>query len=106
MTRQNRSLRLLGVFAHPDDESFCVGGTLAKYTAAGAEAMIVSATRGQAGQIRDARIATRKTLGAVREQELRRAARPWASSLSSVWTTRTARCRTSTDLSWSAISSV
>ncbi len=73
MTRQERSVRLLGVFAHPDDESFCVGGTLAKYTAAGAEAMIVSATRGQAGQIRDARIATRKTLGAVREQELRRA---------------------------------
>jgi len=67
-------LRLLGVFAHPDDESFCVGGTLAKYTAAGAAAMIVSATRGQAGQIRDARAATRRTLGVVREQELRRAA--------------------------------
>ncbi len=73
MTREERSLRLLGVFAHPDDESFSVGGTLAKYAAGGAEAMIVSATRGQAGQIRDARVATRRTLGAVREQELRRA---------------------------------
>jgi len=66
--------RILGVFAHPDDESFCAGGTLAKYAEAGAEIMVVSATRGDAGQIRDARAATRGTLGPVREQELRRAA--------------------------------
>jgi LmbE family N-acetylglucosaminyl deacetylase len=65
--------RILGVFAHPDDEVFCAGGTLARYTAAGAEAMVVSATRGQAGQIRDGRVATRQTLGQVREQELRTA---------------------------------
>jgi LmbE family N-acetylglucosaminyl deacetylase len=63
--------RILGVFAHPDDESFCAGGTLAKYAAAGAEIMVVSATRGDAGQIRDARAATRRTLGLVRERELR-----------------------------------
>src|SRR5690242_17838554 len=63
-------LRLLGVFAHPDDESFCAGGTFARYTNAGAEAMVVSATRGQAGQIRSAKVATRRTLGQVREQEL------------------------------------
>lgn len=67
------SERVLGVFAHPDDEVFVAGGTFAKYAAAGAEVMIVSATRGQAGQIRDARVATRKTLGQVREQELRTA---------------------------------
>ena len=70
---QTDQLRLLGVFAHPDDEVFVAGGTLAKYTARGAEAMVLSATRGQAGQIRDAAAATRHTLGAVREQELRRA---------------------------------
>jgi LmbE family N-acetylglucosaminyl deacetylase len=63
-------LRILGLFAHPDDEVFVAGGTLAKYAAEGAEIMVVSATRGQAGQIRDSRIATRRTLGAVREQEL------------------------------------
>lgn len=63
-------LRVLGVYAHPDDEVFCAGGALAKYVAAGAEAMVVSATRGQAGQIRSAQIATRHTLGQVREQEL------------------------------------
>ena len=41
-----RPPRILGVFAHPDDESFCAGGTLAKYAEAGAEIMVVSATRG------------------------------------------------------------
>jgi len=63
--------RLLGVFAHPDDEVFCAGGTLALYTDRGAEAVVCSATRGDAGQIRDATVATRRTLGAVRERELR-----------------------------------
>lgn len=65
--------RILGVFAHPDDEVFVAGGTFAKYTSRGAEAMVLCATRGQAGQIRDARVATRHTLGAVRERELREA---------------------------------
>jgi|FLYN01.1.fsa_nt_gi LmbE family N-acetylglucosaminyl deacetylase len=63
-------LKLLGVFAHPDDEVFCAGGTFAKYAAAGAEVMVVSATKGDAGQIRDAQTATRRTLGTVREREL------------------------------------
>jgi LmbE family N-acetylglucosaminyl deacetylase len=65
--------RILGVFAHPDDEVFCAGGTLARCVTQGAEAMVLSATRGEAGQIRDAALATRRTLGAVREQELRQA---------------------------------
>src|SRR5260221_4903637 len=67
------SRRLLGVFAHPDDEVFCVGGTLAQWAAAGGETMILCATRGGAGQIQDARAATRSTLGSVREHELRTA---------------------------------
>ena len=66
--------RLLGVFAHPDDEVFCAGGTMARAAEAGAEVMIVSATRGEQGQIRDPAAATRRTLGAVREGELRAAA--------------------------------
>jgi LmbE family N-acetylglucosaminyl deacetylase len=66
--------RLLGVFAHPDDEVFCAGGTMAGVAEAGAEVMIVSATRGERGQIRDAGVATRRTLGAVREGELGAAA--------------------------------
>jgi LmbE family N-acetylglucosaminyl deacetylase len=68
----NSNIRLLGLFAHPDDEVFCIGGTVAKYAASGADTMVVSFTRGEAGQIRDASIATRRTLGATREQELHR----------------------------------
>lgn len=69
----DRPSRLLCVFAHPDDEVFCVGGTVARWVASGGEAMVLSATRGEAGQIQDASAATRRTLGAVREHELRQA---------------------------------
>jgi LmbE family N-acetylglucosaminyl deacetylase len=62
--------RLLCVFAHPDDEVFCAGGSIAKYSAEGYEIKVVSATKGDAGQIRDAKIATRRTLGSVRAGEL------------------------------------
>src|SRR5215208_3092936 len=67
----HRTMRLLGLYAHPDDETFCTGGMFARYAARGAEIMVVSATRGEAGQIRDAGIATRRTIGKVRDQELR-----------------------------------
>jgi len=62
--------RVLGVFAHPDDEVFCVGGAMAASVSAGAVGGIVSLTRGEAGQIRDASTATRRTLGEVRAREL------------------------------------
>jgi LmbE family N-acetylglucosaminyl deacetylase len=67
-------LRIVGIFAHPDDETMCAGGTLAKYASAGADVRVVSFTKGEAGQIRDASAATRATLAAVRERELRAAA--------------------------------
>lgn len=67
---RDRPLRLLGLFAHPDDEVFCVGGTIARASAAGAETAIVSLTRGEAGEIRDSVAATRRTLGGVRVNEL------------------------------------
>ena len=66
-------VRVVGIFAHPDDESVCAGGTLARYAGDGADVRVVSLTRGGAGQIRDAAVATRVTLPAVRECELRRA---------------------------------
>ncbi len=53
---------MLGIFAHPDDETICAGGTLAKYASAGAEVRVISLTKGGAGQIRDASVATRATL--------------------------------------------
>jgi LmbE family N-acetylglucosaminyl deacetylase len=42
-------LKLLAVFAHPDDESMGMGGTLAKYSAEGVDAHLVCASRGERG---------------------------------------------------------
>lgn len=44
------SQRILGIFAHPDDESFLAGGTLAKYAANGWKVSVLCATRGEAGR--------------------------------------------------------
>jgi N-acetyl-1-D-myo-inositol-2-amino-2-deoxy-alpha-D-glucopyranoside deacetylase len=65
--------RLMGIYAHPDDEAFGLAGTLARATAAGNAAAVVCATRGEEGQIADAALATRQNLAEVREGELRRA---------------------------------
>jgi len=62
---------LLAVFAHPDDEAFGVGGTLTKYAAEGCDVYLVTATRGEAGQIAEPDLATPASLPYVREQELR-----------------------------------
>jgi LmbE family N-acetylglucosaminyl deacetylase len=69
-TPTHRAPRILGLFAHPDDEVFCVGGTIARCSEAGAVTGIASLTRGEAGQIRDSTSATRRTLGHVRVKEL------------------------------------
>ena len=69
-----QACRVLGLFAHPDDEIFCAGGTLARLAESGATTAVVSLTRGEAGQIRDAKVATRRTLGLVRAAELEAAA--------------------------------
>ncbi|MDZ7707831.1 MAG: PIG-L deacetylase family protein [Trueperaceae bacterium] len=42
--------RLLAVFAHPDDETFVAGGTLARYAATGNEVTVVCATSGELGR--------------------------------------------------------
>jgi N-acetyl-1-D-myo-inositol-2-amino-2-deoxy-alpha-D-glucopyranoside deacetylase len=65
---------LLAIFAHPDDEAFGTGGTLAHYAAHGAQVVLVCATRGEVGEIADDSLATHETLGRVRENELRCAA--------------------------------
>jgi N-acetyl-1-D-myo-inositol-2-amino-2-deoxy-alpha-D-glucopyranoside deacetylase len=64
---------LMGIFAHPDDEAFGMAGTMARATRAGYPVAIVSATRGEEGQIADPKLATPENLGQVREQELRNA---------------------------------
>jgi LmbE family N-acetylglucosaminyl deacetylase len=65
--------RLLGIFAHPDDEDL-IAGTLLHYHSLGVETGLVCATRGEVGDIADSVLATPENLGDVRETELRAAA--------------------------------
>lgn len=69
------SIDILWVLAHPDDESFGNAGTMLLAHESGITTGLICATRGEVGEIRDPRLATRDTLPAVREQELRRAMR-------------------------------
>jgi LmbE family N-acetylglucosaminyl deacetylase len=62
---------LMAVFAHPDDEAFGTGGTLTRYAAEGCDVYLVTATRGEAGQIAEPGLATPSSLPYVREWELR-----------------------------------
>ena len=61
--------RLLGAFAHPDDEGI-VSGALLQYSTSGVETGLVCATRGEVGEIADPALATPENLGQVREGEM------------------------------------
>ncbi|HEV2009661.1 MAG TPA: PIG-L family deacetylase [Candidatus Limnocylindria bacterium] len=65
--------RAIAAFAHPDDETFSVGGTLARAVSLGWHVTVICATRGEVGEIGPGTNATPQTLGAVRERELRAA---------------------------------
>jgi len=67
------SLRLLAVFAHPDDESMGMGGTLAKYAAESVETYLVCATRGERGWPALVDYPGPSALGKIRERELENA---------------------------------
>lgn len=62
-------VRLAGVFAHPDDDVYTIGGTLLLHP--GTELTLVFATSGGAGPISGPGLATRATLTDVREREQR-----------------------------------
>jgi LmbE family N-acetylglucosaminyl deacetylase len=62
---------LLVILAHPDDESFPMGGTVAKYAAQGVSVTLVCATRGEAGIPGFSPLEA----GKIRERELRAAAK-------------------------------
>lgn len=65
-----KSKRMLVILAHPDDESFAAGGTLAKYAHQDVQVVLLCATRGEAG-IPGVKP---EEAGAIRERELREAA--------------------------------
>ena len=62
---------ILFTFAHPDDECFGTGGTIAHYAHQGVHVALVCATRGEVGEISDPSLATPENLPQVREAELR-----------------------------------
>ena len=62
--------RLLTVLAHPDDESFGIGGTLARYADEGVAVHIAIATDGVAGSVAGGYEHTLQELAEVRRKEL------------------------------------
>ena len=67
--------RVLAVLAHPDDESFGLGGTLALYAQRGYETYYVCATRGEAGTVDEEHLKGFKDTAEMRTDELMRAAK-------------------------------
>jgi N-acetyl-1-D-myo-inositol-2-amino-2-deoxy-alpha-D-glucopyranoside deacetylase len=65
---------ILAVLAHPDDESFGMGGTLALYASRGAAVHLVCATRGEAGEVEPDLLEGYDSLASLRDKELRCAA--------------------------------
>lgn len=75
---------LLGLFAHPDDESFGPGGTLARYAAEGADVHVIIATDGDAGSVENNhKREDGRTLAQERGEELAKAV--IALGITSVW---------------------
>ncbi len=65
---------ILAVLAHPDDESFGMGGTLALYASRGVEVHLVCATRGEVGEVSPDLLKGFESIAKLRESELRCAA--------------------------------
>ena len=61
---------LMVAFAHPDDETFGMGGTLALYAARGYRVVVITATRGEAGEIQDPSMQGQGSIVDIRQREL------------------------------------
>ncbi len=64
---------LSAVFAHPDDETFATGATLARYAGDGVHCSLYCATDGDAGRSSGIPVSSRAELAALRRDELRAA---------------------------------
>lgn len=71
---QQERRRLLAVLAHPDDESFGPGGTLALYAKRGVEVHLICATGGEEGDVPPEMLQEFGEVAALRKAELRCAA--------------------------------
>lgn len=65
---------LLAVTAHPDDETFGMGGTLALYASRGVEVHLICATRGEVGEAHPEFLKGHATIAELRVSELNCAA--------------------------------
>ncbi|NPV75096.1 MAG: PIG-L family deacetylase [Anaerolineae bacterium] len=63
-------MKVLVIFAHPDDETMLCGGTLALLRRQGAQIHYLCATRGEGGEVGEPPLCEREQLGAVRAAEL------------------------------------
>jgi LmbE family N-acetylglucosaminyl deacetylase len=63
--------RLVTVLAHPDDETFGMGGTLAHYARLGASVYLICATRGEVGEMDPKLMEGFNSIAEKRETELR-----------------------------------
>jgi len=73
MTQQKTTLTpktILSVMAHPDDESFGMGGTLALYAAQGHKVHLLTATKGEAGEVDDEYLQNYSSIAELRTDEL------------------------------------
>ena len=62
--------RLLACFAHPDDEAFPIGGSLAAHSSRGVNIRLITATSGEEGEVRSPGLAIPDGLGSLRREEL------------------------------------
>jgi LmbE family N-acetylglucosaminyl deacetylase len=61
--------------AHPDDEAIATGGTMAKMSSEGHRVILVTATRGELGELPDGMLEDGQTITDLREHELEEARR-------------------------------
>lgn len=71
MNPLSEARRVLFLHAHPDDESLATGALIAELTAQGVQVGVVTATRGERGEVTDAALLAGGDLVARRERELR-----------------------------------
>lgn len=74
-TGNNAIRKLVAVLAHPDDETFGMGGTLAYYASLGVEITLICTTDGQAGTVEPEYLEGYDSIAALRADELRCAAK-------------------------------